>query len=160
MAFPYPEFHGRSDEDVEDFLEKMEVACISNQIHDPAQMLRLLQICLKGDARVWSKEFEEKLRVAEPPVRLSWDNLRHGLEGEFVKTEDPDRVWHEIQGLRQREGEPINEYNKKFSLLWESLCEALQPQVPPPDMMKKDRFLGGLREDIRWRVGAKEAQII
>ena len=156
MAFPYPEFHGRSDEDVEDFLEKMEVACISNQIHDPAQMLRLLQICLKGDARVWSKEFEEKLRVAEPPVRLSWDNLRHGLEGEFVKTEDPDRVWHEIQGLRQREGEPINEYNKKFSLLWESLCEALQPQVPPPDMMKKDRFLGGLREDLRWRVELKK----
>ena len=131
MAFPYPEFHGRSDEDVEDFLEKMEVACISNQIHDPAQMLRLLQICLKGDARVWSKEFEEKLRVAEPLVRLSWDNLRHGLEGEFVKTEDPDRVWHEIQGLRQREGEPINEYNKKFSLLWESLCEALQPHRYP-----------------------------
>ena len=52
MAFPYPKFHGRGDEDVEDFLEKMEVACISNQIHDPAHMLRLLQICLKGDARV------------------------------------------------------------------------------------------------------------
>ena len=72
MAFPYPEFHGRGDEDVEDFLEKMEVACISNQINDPAQMLRLLQICLKGDARVWSKEFEEKLRVVVPPVILSW----------------------------------------------------------------------------------------
>ena len=38
MAFPYPEFHGRGDEDVEDFLEKMEVASISNQIHDPVQM--------------------------------------------------------------------------------------------------------------------------
>ena len=86
MAFPYPEFHGRGDEDVEDFLEKMEVACISNQIHDRAQMLCLLQICLKGDARVWSKEFEEKLCVAVPPVILSWENLRDGLEGEFVKT--------------------------------------------------------------------------
>ena len=144
MAFPYLEFHGRGDEDVEEFLEKMEVACISNQIHDPAQMLRLLQICLKGDARVWSKEFEEKLHVAVSPVILSWENLHDGLEGEFVKTKDPDRVWYEIQGLTQGEGEPINEYNKKFSLLWESLCEALQPQVPPLDMMKKDRFLVGL----------------
>ena len=85
---------------------------------------------MKGDARVWSKEFEENLRVAVPPVILSWENLRDGLEGEFVKIEDPNRVWNEIQGLRQREGEPINEYNKKFSLLWESLCEALQPGTP------------------------------
>ena len=29
MVFPYPEFHGRNDESVEEFLEKMEVACIS-----------------------------------------------------------------------------------------------------------------------------------
>ena len=92
MAFPYPEFHGRGDEDVEDFLEKMEVAYISNHIHDPAHMLCLLQICLKGDARVWSKEFEEKLGVAVPPIILSWENLHDGLEGEFVKTKDPDRV--------------------------------------------------------------------
>ena len=91
MAFPYPEFHGRGDEDVEDFLEKMEVACISNQIHDLAHMLRLLQICLKGDARVWSK-FEEKLCVVVPPVILSWENLCDGLEREFVNKEDPDRV--------------------------------------------------------------------
>ena len=50
MAFSYPEFHGRSDENIEEFLESMEVACISNHVHAPAQMLRLLQICLKGDA--------------------------------------------------------------------------------------------------------------
>ena len=110
MAFSYPEFHGGSNEDVEDFLEKMEVACISNQIHDPTQMLRLLQICLKSDAGVWSKAFEEELRAVDPPARLSWDNLRHGLEVEFVKTEDPDKVWQEVQGLVQREGESVDEY--------------------------------------------------
>ncbi|WP_165303686.1 hypothetical protein, partial [Enterobacter cloacae complex sp. CH23B] len=144
MAFSYPEFHGRSDEDVEEFLVKMEVACISNQIHDPMHMLRLLQICLKSDARVWSKAFEEELRVADPPVRLSWDNLRHGLEVEFVKIEDPDKVWQEIQTLVQKEGEPVDAYIRKFSLAWERMCKALAPQVPPLDMMKKDRFLAGL----------------
>ena len=30
MVFTYPEFHGRNSEDVEEFLEQMEVACISN----------------------------------------------------------------------------------------------------------------------------------
>ena len=48
MASAYPEFNGRKNEDVEDFLEKMEAACISNHVDAPAQMLRLLQICLKG----------------------------------------------------------------------------------------------------------------
>ena len=53
--------------------------------------------------------------------------------------------------------EPINDYNnKKFSLLWESFCEALQPQGAPPDMMKKDRFLAGLKENLRWRVELKK----
>lgn len=42
VAFSYPEFHVRGDEDVEEFLEKMKVAYISNQIYDPVQMLRLL----------------------------------------------------------------------------------------------------------------------
>ena len=51
MVLPYPELHGRNGEDVENFLEQMEVACISNQIQDPAQMLCLLQICSKGDAQ-------------------------------------------------------------------------------------------------------------
>ena len=156
MAFSYPEFQGRSNEDVEDFLEKMEVACISNQIHDPAQMLRLLQICLKNDARVWSKAFEEELRAADPPARLSWDNLRHGLEVEFANTEDPHKVWQEVQGLVQREGESVDEYIRKFSLAWERMCKALAPQVPPPDMMKKDRFLAGLWENLRWRVELKK----
>ena len=96
MAFPYVEFHGRSDENVEEFLEKMEVACISNHIQAPTQMLRLLQICLKGDAQSWSRSHEEGLQGANSPVPLTWDNLRHALAAQFVKVEDPHKVWHEI----------------------------------------------------------------
>ena len=93
MVFSYPEFYGRNGEDVEEFLEQMEVACISNQIQDPAQMLRLLQICLKGDAQAWSKSYDEALHRADPLVQLSLDNLKDGLEVEFVKMEDLDKVW-------------------------------------------------------------------
>ena len=75
MVFSYPKFYGRGDEKVEEFLEKMEVACISNHVQAPAQMLRLLQICLKGDARAWSRTYEEGLQGADPPVQLTWDNL-------------------------------------------------------------------------------------
>ena len=89
MAFPYPKFHGRSDESVEEFLEKMEVACISNHIQEPVQLLRLLQLCLKGDARIWSKAFEEQLGREDPPLAINWDNLQGALAKEFVRTKRP-----------------------------------------------------------------------
>ena len=92
MVFPYPEFHGRNDESVEEFLEKMEVACISNHIQEPAQLLRLLQLCLKGDARIWSKAYKEQLERENPPLAINWDNLQGALAEEFERTEDPDKV--------------------------------------------------------------------
>ena len=46
----YPEFHGRENEDVDDFLEHMELACITNHVVDEHQVLRLVKIFLKGDA--------------------------------------------------------------------------------------------------------------
>ena len=48
---------------------------------------------------------------------------------------------------------------KKFSLLWESFCQALQPQGAPPNMMKKDRFLAGLKENLFWRVELKKPRM-
>ena len=156
MAFSYPEFHGRSDEDVEDFLERMEIACISNHLQAPVQMLRILQLCLKGDARAWSKAYEEELQSLDPPIAVTLEGLKEALAGRFVKIEDPDKVWQEIQVLRQGERELVDGYIKKFSSLWERLCRALQPQASPPDMMKKDRFLLGLVESLRFRVELKK----
>ena len=92
MVFPYPEFHGRTDESVEEFLEKMEVACISNHIQEPA---------------------------------ISWDNLQEAVAEEFERKKDPDKVWHEVQELNQRDNEPMESYIKKFAMSWESLCKAL-----------------------------------
>lgn len=131
MAFAYPEFYRRKDEDVEDFLERMEVACISNRIQEPAQILRLLQVFLKGEARVWLKVYEAELRAQDPPVVLELVALKQALRVKFEKEEDPDKVWHEVQGLVQKEGEPVKEYIKKFSVLWVSLCRLLRPAVPP-----------------------------
>ena len=125
MVFPYPKFHGRSDESVEEFLEKMEVACISNHIQEPAQMLHLLQLCIKGDARIWSKAYEEQLSKEDPPIAISWDNLQAALAEESESIKDQGKVSHEVQELKQRDNEPIECYIKIFSMLWESLCKPL-----------------------------------
>ena len=113
----YPEFSGAPNEDVVDFLEKMEVACISNHVQAPTWMLHLLQICLKGEARASAKAYEEGLQASNPPIALEWEILKDALVAEYIKLEDPDKVWQEIQGLVQGEGEPIDAYIKKFSSL-------------------------------------------
>ena len=53
MAYRYLEFHGSKDEDVENFLENMELACITNHVDNLDHILRLLQIFLKNKAREW-----------------------------------------------------------------------------------------------------------
>ena len=43
-----------------DFLEQLEIACITNHVVIEEQVLKLLKIFLKGDARTWLKAFEAK----------------------------------------------------------------------------------------------------
>ena len=100
------------------------------------------------------------MRTRQPPIALTVEVLKQALSKEYKKVEDPDRVWHSIQALVQGDGENVEDYIKKFSLLWESLCKALDPQQPPPDMMKKDCFMAGLKGDICWRVELKKPQVV
>ena len=55
----------------------------------------------------------------------------------------------------RRESKSIGDCIDRFSSLWEKLSGALQPQVPP-EMMKKDQFMIGLRADLRLRVELKK----
>ena len=61
-----------------------------------------------------------------------------------------------MQNLMQGDKESVELYEKKFVLLWESLCKALPAGQVPPDMMKKDRFMAGLKGTLRWRVELKK----
>ena len=58
---PYLDFHGSSDEDVVSFLENLELTCINNHIQDDVQVLCVVKICLKGNARTWQKDYESGL---------------------------------------------------------------------------------------------------
>lgn len=71
-------------------------------------------------------------KLATPPVVLELVALKQALRVKYEKEEDPDKVWHEVQGLVQKEGELVEEYIKKFSALWESLCRAFCPISSSP----------------------------
>ncbi len=155
MAFTYPEFNGGPGEEVTTFLEQMEIACISNHIVEPASMLRLLQIFIKGDARVWLKDFEAQQQEAEPPVPVTVELIKEALKTRYQRVEDPDKVWHTIQSLKQGETEPIESFVKWFTKLWDLMCTSLWPEQPPA-MMKKDSFIASLKNTLRWRVELKK----
>ena len=91
----------------------------------------------------------------EPPLPLNLDNLKQALKEKFVKQEDPEKVWQDVQEIIQKEEELVGEYIQRFSLLWEVLCRALHPQVPSK-MMMKDRFMIGLNTSLHLRVELKE----
>ena len=147
----YPQYYGGPNEDVVCFFENLELACISNHIQDDMQ-LRVLEICLKGEARVWFEAYVEGLGEQS----LTLNEAKRALNNRFQKTEDPDKVWHTMQNLKQGDREPVELYEKKFILLWESLCKALPDGQVPLDMMKKDRFMAGLKDTLRWRVELKK----
>ncbi len=155
MAFNYPKFHGNTGEDVLGFLEQMEVACISNHIVDPAQVLRLMQICVKGDARKWLKVLEAEQAAAQPPIAVTVELVKEAMKNQFRNVEDAEKTWTAIKSLQQGEAEPVESYVKRFVDMWEKLCVALGTDHPP-DMMKKDRFVGSLKPNLQWKVELKK----
>ena len=100
MVFTYPEFHGKKHEDVVDFLEKLEIACITNQVVIEEQVLKLLKIFLKGDARTWLKEFEAKEGKQVPPRVVTLDKLKEALLEAFQPIEDANVLWKELEELK------------------------------------------------------------
>ena len=60
-----------------------------------------------------------------------------------------------FKDLIQSNTEIVDVYVKKFSVMWEQLCTALDPEQPPA-MMKKDRFVAGLKPTLRWKVELKK----
>ena len=61
--------------------------------------------------------------------------------------------------LKQGEHKSVEDFLKKFSKKWDNLCQALKPGVPPT-MMKKDRWISGLKGTLQWRVELKKTNDI
>ena len=116
----------------------------TNHIEDQAQLLRLLQIYLKGDAQAWFRDFEVQHAHQENASTLTFAIASARLIRQFQHVEDADKVWHSIQSLEQKESESVEDFLKKFNKLWEDLCIALDPEYPL-QMIKKDRFIARLK---------------
>lgn len=141
--YPYPEFHGRESEDVVDFLEQMELAYITNHVVDEIQVLRLVKICLKSDARVWLKDIEAQVVADEQQCVLTLDRLKKGLLEHFPKIDDPDVVWQELKAVKQGHGQSVDEFVQVFTGLWDRWCRTLKQEIPPM-FVKKSLFIDGL----------------
>ena len=85
MATRFPEFHGHMDEDVEDFLEKMEFASLLADKQDYAIILRILFFSLKGEERIWLKEYQAQLK---PPKVMVYDEVKRSFIEHFKKVEN------------------------------------------------------------------------
>ena len=152
MATQFLEFHGHKDEDAEEFMEKMEFACLLADKQDHAVMLRILFFSLKGEARIWLKDYQAQLK---PPRVMAYDEVKRAFIDHFRKVEDPDKLWHTIQGLVQGEEQDVDAFLKQFNELWERWCVALDEEAPPT-MLKKEKFLSSLKSSLRWKVELKQ----
>ena len=65
-----------------------------------------------------------------------------------------------MQSLMQGDKESVEFYEKKFVLLWKSLCRALPIGQFPLDMMKKDQFMGGLKCTLSWQAKLKKLSVL
>ena len=90
-------------------------------------------------------------------LTLEFGNLKQALKEEFVKEEDPEKLWQDVQETIQKEEELVGEYIQRFSSWCKEFCRALHPQVPPK-MMKKDHFMIGLKTSLRLRMELKKLQ--
>ena len=144
---------------MENFLEQMEVACISNHIEDPIQALFLLQIRLKDEAQKWLKSHEGELQRAQPTNSLDIRQFeKEALKEEFVKAEDPEKLWQEVKEVRQRERESVGDNIDRFSSLWEKSFGVLQPQASRDD--KEGPIYDRAESGSMLEGGVEEAKVI
>ena len=86
---------------------------------------------------------------------MAYDEVKRAFIDHFRKVEDPDKLWHTIQGLVQGEEQDVDAFLKQFNELWERWCVALDEEAPST-MLKKDRFLSSLKSSLRWKVELKQ----
>ena len=150
----YPEFFGGPNEDVGEFLERFELACINNHVGDEGQVLKMLRIFLKGDAKDWLKSFEAKEAKAVPPRFLTLDRLTKAFLERFQQVEDSSVLWQQLSELRQERRQDVDDFLHVFIGLWDHWCFSLSSEAPP-NFAKKGLFMNGLLPALKIKVEGK-----
>lgn len=86
---------------------------------------------------------------------LTIDDVERGLFAKYQCAEDPNKVWHAIEGLKEGEFGSVANFLKNFNKIRDELCKALESEHLPT-MMMKDNFVTGLKTTLRWKVELKK----
>ncbi|KAL2651378.1 hypothetical protein R1flu_019506 [Riccia fluitans] len=104
----YPLFKGKKDEDSDIFLQEFSLTVDTNRESDDADKLRISPPpLLKKRASKWFVGLLEG-------TQQNWSALRAAFEQEFCDLGYSSKVFHELNNLRQREGESLRQYTQRF----------------------------------------------
>ena len=153
MVYPYPIFCGGKDEDVDDYLERFEVAMITNQVFEDELVMRLLKVVLKGDARRWFVRFE--MQEEAEGRKVTFESVRRAMSARFQRRENAGEVYDLLKVLKQKRGELVADFVKRFEDMWGRWCEALGAERPP-NFLKKTLLIEGLEPLWKLKVELKQ----
>ncbi|MCO5612756.1 hypothetical protein L7F22_067026 [Adiantum nelumboides] len=142
----FPTFNGVAGEDAQEFLDNLEIACLVTGRDDDATRLRVFQLLMKAEAKVWFNT----LLLAN---RGDWAGLRVLFLAKFGGGgETSESLWGKVCELRQGSLFEYNVYEVQFVELWERWVASLRLGEAAPDFLKMDRFVDGLCPPLREKV--------
>lgn len=101
------------------------------------------------------QELEAHCVGEEHATTLTFENVIKELVRKFQQVEDVDKVWHDTQVLEQKESKSVEIFLQKINKLWGYLCVHLALNYLL-EIMKKNRFMVGLKHALHWKVGLKK----
>ena len=126
-------FHGRTSEDVTQWLFTMEQYFLASRVVDEVQKINYAASLLRGSASLWWRQtVEDRGRPA------TWRNFSEALRFQFVTTNTSVETRYHLSNLQQRRGFGVTEYAQQCVIL----CLRLR------DMSEADKifyFVMGLR---------------
>lgn len=155
MAQDFPEYWGLPQESATRFLEKMEFTALMKDRAAPEILFQILSYCLQGDAKAWLQTQVTVFRTAHPSQQNpEYAVVRAAFLARFAQARSPNELWKDLCKEKQEENQDVDQYLMQFGRLWSLWCESLFPEVPP-QMIKRDRFVTGLKPTMRLKVQLK-----
>ena len=134
----FPEFKGGNQDPIE-WLEAFEQACKANRVADN-RILDILPNYLKGTALTW---FSKGNIIYWRNNMLRNRSFVHQFKDHYCSIFRKQQWKHQLQNLKQRNGETIDEYVAQITELW----KRLDPQGMRQEVDKIAEFIEGLRPE-------------
>jgi hypothetical protein len=129
-------FHGRADQDPQQFLDNIEVVCQVNQITDDNAKIKTVKSWLRGKAYHWY--------LAHGSSYHTWHSFTQAFLKRYGMVQET--VLGDLSHCIQMPGESVLEFADRFLSLHSHLSN------PIPDDLLRIMFLNGLSEKLREKV--------